>query len=178
VTEMSGKDRRALRALGHHLKPVVQVGQHGITPALIQATEEALATHELIKVRILEGAPVDRKEAATGLAEGTGAELAQLLGRTFLLYKPHPEKPKLRIGTPPEAALHGHVGGEGDRPAARKPRRAITQGAEDEGAKAPRATGGGAKAAGRKAPEGGAKTGPKGPRRGTGAALPPRRHRS
>lgn len=155
MTELVGKDRRALRALGHHLEPVVQIGRQGITAALVEATIDALITHELIKVKILEGAPVDRKEAAAQLAEETGSELAQVLGRTFLLYKPNPDAPKIVVGKPPKAALHGHVGGEGDRPAARKPRRAITQGAADEAPATP---------ADRK---------PRGPR----AALPPRRHR-
>lgn len=165
MTDLIGKDRRTLRALGHHLKPVVQIGQNGITPALVEATKEALGTHELIKVKVLESAPIDRKEAATQLAEETEAELAQVLGRTFLLYKPNPEEPKIRVGVPPKAALHGHIGGEGDRPAAGKPRRAITQGSADEGAPA-RARKGGAE-----------KREPSTPRRGTGASLPPRRHR-
>jgi len=164
VTDLAGKDRRALRALGHHLKPVVQIGQHGITDGIVDATRQALADHELIKVKVLEGAPIDRREAAEELARRTGAELAQVLGRTFLLYLPHPTEPKIRIGEPPKAALHGHIGGEGDRPAARRPRRAISQGASDE------------RPAGRRTPagkqqKGGAK------RSGTGAPLPPRRHR-
>ena len=154
---LTGKQRRHLRALGHGLTPVVHIGKDGLTEAVARAVAQALADHELIKVKVLEGAPVDRKEAAAQLAEETGAELAQVLGRTFLLYKAHPTEPKIHIGTPPKAALHGHIGGEGDRPAARKPKRAITQGAADEGA------------AGRKKPAT--------RRTGTGAALPPRRHR-
>lgn len=155
VSDLIGKDRRALRALGHHLKPVVQIGQHGLTGGLVEATLQALEDHELIKVKILEGAPVEKREVAQELAQATGAEVAQVLGRTILLYKPHPTNPKIGVGTPPKAALHGHIGGEGDRPAAGKPKRAITQGAADEGAP------------GKKS---------KGPRTGTGARLPPRRH--
>lgn len=123
MTETRGKDRRALRALGHHLKPIVQIGQQGVTPAVIQATSEALDTHELIKAKVLESAPAGRFETARELAEATASELVQVLGRTILLFRPAPE------GKPPKAALHGHIGGEGDRPAARMPRRAITQGA-------------------------------------------------
>lgn len=156
MSELAGKDRRALRALGHHLNPIVQIGQQGITIGVIDAAQQALADHELIKVKVLEGAPVDRKAAAEELARETDSQLAQVLGRTFLLYRAHPTEPKIKVGVPPTAALHGHIGGEGDRPAARKPKRAISQGAADE------------KPAGRAA-----KTGP---RRGTGAALPPRRH--
>ena len=90
---LTGKQRRALRALGHHLEPVVLVGQNGITDGVVAAVDQALHDHELIKVKINEG-PEDRKEAAQRLAEATGAELAQLLGRTALLFKKRDEDSK------------------------------------------------------------------------------------
>lgn len=83
---LTGKQRRKLRAMGHHLEPVVMVGQQGVTGAVIAAAEQALHDHELIKVKINEG-PEDRHEAAERLASATEAELAQLLGRTALLFK-------------------------------------------------------------------------------------------
>jgi RNA-binding protein len=83
---LTGKQRRKLRAMGHHLEPVVMVGQQGVTDAVVAAAEQALYDHELIKVKINEG-PDDRKEAAQRLASATEAELAQLLGRTALLFK-------------------------------------------------------------------------------------------
>ena len=87
---LTGKQRRKLRALGHHLNPVVQVGQEGVTPGVIAAAEQALWDHELIKVKIADG-PEERDEAARHLAEATESELAQLLGRTALLFKRRPE---------------------------------------------------------------------------------------
>ncbi len=87
---LTGKQRRQLRALGHHLEPVVIVGQSGVTEGVIAAVAQALHDHELIKVKINEG-PDERQEAARKLAEGTGAELAQLLGRTALLFKKREE---------------------------------------------------------------------------------------
>ncbi|AKF79813.1 RNA-binding protein [Myxococcus fulvus] len=90
---LTGKQRRHLRALGHHLEPVVIVGQSGVTEGVIAAVEQALHDHELIKVKINEG-PETRQEAAARLAEGTSAELAQLLGRTALLFKKRKEKSK------------------------------------------------------------------------------------
>ena len=54
--ELSGKARRHLRALGHHLRPVVLVGKEGVTSMLVEATQSALADHELIKVRLGENA--------------------------------------------------------------------------------------------------------------------------
>ena len=93
---LTGKQRRVLRALGHHLDPVVIVGQLGITPGIVTATEQALFDHELIKVKFNEG-PVEREEGAAQLAQETGSEVAQVLGRTALLYKRHPDKPKIDI---------------------------------------------------------------------------------
>lgn len=94
---LTGSAIRYLRGLGHHLDPVVQIGKEGITDALVAATNEALRTHELIKVKVGTEAPVERKEAAPELAEKTGSTLAQILGRTLLLYKRHPSKPKIEL---------------------------------------------------------------------------------
>lgn len=88
---LTGKQRRQLRALGHHLDAVVIVGQAGVSEGILAATAQALHDHELIKVKINEG-PEDRHEAAQKLAEGTGSEVAQLLGRTVLLFKKREEK--------------------------------------------------------------------------------------
>jgi len=92
---LTGKQRRALRALGHHLRPVVQVGHSGVTEALVAALEQALHDHELVKVKVSEHAAASRPEVAAALAEATGSEVAQVLGRTVLLYRPRPEDPKI-----------------------------------------------------------------------------------
>lgn len=92
---LSGKAARHLRGLGHALAPVVQIGKDGITDGVVDAAKSALSKHELIKVRVQSEAPVDRKEAASELASRTSSSLAQVLGRTFLLYKRHPKKPKI-----------------------------------------------------------------------------------
>ena len=94
---LTGKQRRALRAMGHHLEPVVQVGHAGITPGVVAALEQALWDHELVKVKLGSEAPGDRKAVASELAQATGAELAQVLGRTLLLYKANPDEPRIEI---------------------------------------------------------------------------------
>lgn len=95
---MTGKQRRYLRALGHALKPVIQVGHEGVSEALVKAAGEQLEAHELIKVKILE--PDDRglrRACAEELARKSGAELAQVLGRTALLYRARKEKPAIEL---------------------------------------------------------------------------------
>jgi RNA-binding protein len=97
---LSGKQKRFLRALGHPLKPVIMVGKGEINESLLKETAEAIACHELIKVKILESCAMDRFEVAESLATACEAELAQVLGRTLLLYKkatePNIELPKTK----------------------------------------------------------------------------------
>lgn len=94
---LSGKQRRALRAHGHHLNPIVLIGKDGIDDGVVSAAEQALLDHELIKVKVGEGAPLDRHEVAEALAERTGSEVAQVLGRTILLFRRNPENPKIDV---------------------------------------------------------------------------------
>ncbi|TMA21306.1 MAG: ribosome assembly RNA-binding protein YhbY [Deltaproteobacteria bacterium] len=94
---MTGKQRRHLRALGHHLDPLLQIGHEGVTDAVVAQANDQLRRHELIKVRVLESSPLDRREAADELSARSGAALAQVLGRTFLLYKRDPEKPRIEL---------------------------------------------------------------------------------
>src|SRR6185369_3787728 len=93
---LTGKQKRFLRGLGHYLKPVITVGKGDVNEALIRETGEALASHELIKVKILESCLLDRHQVAEELTEACGADLAQVLGRTLLLYRAAKE-PKLEL---------------------------------------------------------------------------------
>ena len=95
--KLTNKQRRALRALAHSLKPVVHVGKDGITEQVIMAVDDAIFSHELIKVRILEAASENRRDAARELATRAGAELVSLVGRMVVLYRQHPEEPKIEI---------------------------------------------------------------------------------
>lgn len=97
MPDLSGKQKRHLRALGHHLDALLQIGHEGITDAVVAQANTQLRRHELIKVRVLESSPLDRREAAEELSARSGAALAQVLGRTFLLYKRDPEKPRIEL---------------------------------------------------------------------------------
>jgi RNA-binding protein len=94
---LTGKQRRHLRSLGHPLEPVVQIGKNGITDGVITAVDEALEQHELVKVRIGTECPEDRHEVAERLGPATKSEVAQLLGRTILVYRRHPKEPKIKL---------------------------------------------------------------------------------
>ena len=85
---LTGKQTRFLRGLGHKLKPVVMVGRHHVSPEVIASVEEALNAHELIKIKLQEGCLEDRRDVAAQLAEQTHSAVAQVLGKTILLYRP------------------------------------------------------------------------------------------
>ena len=90
---LTGRQRKSLRGRAHRLQPVVLVGREGVTDAVVRAVDEALAAHELIKVRLHE--PEDKQADAAALADGAGAALCGLVGHTVILYRPHPERPKI-----------------------------------------------------------------------------------
>jgi RNA-binding protein len=97
VKALSGAARRHLRALGHHLQPVVHCGKEGVTEALVAAVNTAIDTHELIKLRIGENADGDRRDLAAAIAEAAPAELVAVTGRTVLLYRRNPKKPVIQL---------------------------------------------------------------------------------
>jgi RNA-binding protein len=90
--QLTGKQNRFLRGQGHGLRPFVMIGKHHLNEEVVKAAHEALEKHELIKVRIQEGCLTDRKTVASELASETGSAVVQILGSTFLLYRPSEEK--------------------------------------------------------------------------------------
>lgn len=98
MERLSTKQRAHLKSLAHPLKPLLQIGKEGVTPAVAQTLGDAFRTRELLKVKVLESAPED--------ADATGAELAaavadshlvQVIGRTVVLYRRNPEQPDIRL---------------------------------------------------------------------------------
>lgn len=94
---LTGKQKRKLRALGHHLSPVVLVGANGVTEGVVNATDQALHDHELVKVKLADEDRDSRAEAIDSLASQTGSEVAQVLGRTALLFKKRKKKSKIEL---------------------------------------------------------------------------------
>ena len=94
--QLTGKQRKNLRGLAHSFEPLVHVGSAGITDGVRAAVDEALRAHELVKVRLHQ--PADKHADADALATGAGAALCGLVGHVVILYRPHPEKPKISIG--------------------------------------------------------------------------------
>jgi RNA-binding protein len=98
--ELTGKERRTLRALGHSLSPVVRIGKAGLTKGVTLELQGALEAHELIKVQLLGECPLERSEAADRVSAATSASVVQTLGKVLLFYKPNLEKPKVSLEHP------------------------------------------------------------------------------
>ena len=89
---MTGAERAVFRKEANTLKPIIQIGKEDIGDNLIKTVDEALTKRELIKLAVLETSSLTAKEAAAALAERTGAEMIQCIGRKFVLYRQKPEE--------------------------------------------------------------------------------------
>ena len=89
---MTSKERAALRAQANKLEVLFQYGKGGLSDALIEATDGALNTRELIKLKVLvETSPDTPRQAADKLSEATGADVVQVIGGVIVLYRYNPE---------------------------------------------------------------------------------------
>lgn len=95
--KLSEKQRKHLRGLGHALQPVVLIGNAGLSEGVIAETSRALHDHELVKIKARGGDRDARDQVFAELERRTGSALVQRIGHVGLLYKPHPELPKLVI---------------------------------------------------------------------------------
>ena len=84
---LSTAEKKRLRQIGHHLNPVVLLGDKGLTEAVMAEIDARLEDHELIKVRVGGEDRAARQEAIQAIAAGTGAEIAQTIGKLVLLYR-------------------------------------------------------------------------------------------
>ena len=90
------KQRQHLKALAHHRKPVVQVGNAGITAAVIKEIELALGCHELLKIRLPGVEREARTEMLKKICEATGADAVQEIGRVAIVYR-RAEEPRIAL---------------------------------------------------------------------------------
>jgi RNA-binding protein len=88
---MKGKDRAELRAEAHHLDPLVHIGVSGATDAVVQTIDDALRTHELVKVAIGRHEGLEPRQIANAVAEALAAHVIQVIGRKVTFYRHNPD---------------------------------------------------------------------------------------
>lgn len=119
MDDMTALQKKALKGRAHSLNPILQLGEKGLTDAVVAEIDRALGAHELIKIR---AAPLNRDEREVALAsicERTGSHPVQHIGKMLVIYrqKPLPEplaRPKPRLRN------HTRSSGWSERKAARK----------------------------------------------------------
>ena len=101
MTDLKGFQRKYLSGLAHDLKPVVFIGQNGVTSSVEEALNEALDTHELIKLKFIEFKKKEQKEQlADAVQERTGCVLVGMIGHVAILYRRHKDAKKRQIRVP------------------------------------------------------------------------------
>jgi RNA-binding protein len=98
MQQLTHSQVKHLRGLAHGLKPVVFIGQKGITPAVLDSMNEALDAHELIKVKFLDFK--DRRLKASCAAEiehASSSRLVGMIGHVALYYRPHHDPGRRKI---------------------------------------------------------------------------------
>jgi RNA-binding protein len=98
MEQLTARQRATLKSLAHPLKPILQIGKEGVTDATARSVEDAFHNRELLKVKVLEAAPAGARETGAMLAGAIqNTHLVQVIGRTAVLYRPHPERPEIRL---------------------------------------------------------------------------------
>ena len=91
---MTGKERAALKSLAMTMDPVAWIGKGSLSPEVTAAIDEALQARELIKVSVLQNCADDAHVLAETVAERTGSQVVQVIGKKIVLYRVNPEKHK------------------------------------------------------------------------------------
>ncbi|MBC7893798.1 MAG: YhbY family RNA-binding protein [Cytophagaceae bacterium] len=88
---MKGKERAELRAEAHHLDPLVHVGVSGATDSVLQTIDDALRTHELVKVAIGRHEGLEPRTIASSVGLALAADVIQVIGRKVTFYRHNPD---------------------------------------------------------------------------------------
>ena len=94
---LNSKQRAFLRSKANSEEPILHLGKGGLYEPLLRQAEDALAARELIKGKVLETAPFSSREAAEQVAQAVCAEVVQVIGRTFVLYRRNQKEPKIQL---------------------------------------------------------------------------------
>ena len=99
MENLKGSQKKYLRSLAHHLKPLVIIGAKGVTVPLLGSVDLALKDHELIKIKFGEFKEA-KKEMSAEIAKATKSELVGLIGNIAIFYRPQPNPEKRKIKMP------------------------------------------------------------------------------
>lgn len=103
---LEGYQKKFLKGLAHRLKPVVLIGQNGLTDNVIDSVLDALGKHELIKVKFVDHKDKHQKKSiAEAIGNQTHSDMVGIIGHVAIFYKPRPEPTKRSIMLPTKSPL-------------------------------------------------------------------------
>jgi RNA-binding protein len=94
---LSESQKKHLRGLGHQLRPVITVGDAGLSASVMKEFESTISHHELIKVRVRSVSREARDAMIGKLCQQGSGSLVQRIGNVALIYRPNPDKPRIRL---------------------------------------------------------------------------------
>lgn len=94
---LNSRQRAQLRGLANSMETIFQVGKSGVTENTVKQVSDALEARELIKLRTLETCPTSSRETADEIAEKTGADVVQVIGTRFVLYKESENNKQIKL---------------------------------------------------------------------------------
>lgn len=94
---LTGKQRGYLRSLANRIQPIFQIGKGGISDNVIKQFNDALEARELVKATVLKNSEMNAREICDQIAERTGAEVVQVIGNKFVLYKESQENKVIEL---------------------------------------------------------------------------------
>lgn len=94
---LNKEQKKFLRTLAHNLKPIIWIGQKGITENVMMEINNALDHHELVKIRIRVGDRLLRDQTAEEICKATASEPVQKTGNTIVLFRRNQEQPKINL---------------------------------------------------------------------------------
>ncbi len=155
AVSLTPAQRKALKAQAHHLKPVVMIGDAGLTDAVLAEADRALRVHALIKIRVLGDDRATRGALMAQVCAGLDCAPVQSIGKLLVVYRPLPEG---------DEATEGQAGTKRRRRGPHRPKKAAGAAAEA------RSSAGKAPGAGGRAPKGGKARAGRGQRSGKATA--------
>ncbi|MFR8927687.1 ribosome assembly RNA-binding protein YhbY [Peptoniphilus senegalensis] len=94
---LTGKERAYLKGLAQNIDPLIQLGKDGINEGFLKQMDKLLEDHELVKIKVLQNAPVEVDEIVDEILEKTGAEFVQKIGKKLTIYRESKENKKIEL---------------------------------------------------------------------------------
>lgn len=94
---LTGKERAYLKGLAQNIDPLIQLGKDGINEGFLKQMDKLLEDHELVKIKVLQNAPVEVDEIVDEILEKTGAEFVQKIGKKLTIYRESKENKKNQL---------------------------------------------------------------------------------